>query len=961
MKRSLWAAGTVLLLLLAFIPRVWNTAYGDLSFDEVATVFIAQRPLLEVLRYLSGAVREHPPLYYLLMSLWLRLVGASEFATRYPSALLGVLSVAASGQLARRLFRRCCPASVAREAGFWTALFLAVMPFSVQVGRTGRMYALVILLAILIMDHWLRWMAHPTRRNWVIFLGVSLAGLSTHYYLLFLWGIQGMMLLLFPGMTRRIRAAWLGTLAVGIALVITGLLLAPGVLNTVRETGSRFPSLPLRWEQLRWALMELVLNRSHPDLWLATTVGLGIIGGGWLLVWKRSRMTLALLVAWGCLPILAVLLIPEAIAARYMIVVLPAMALGLGCAVTWLRPRGLRWLLALLILGQAGVRWQEGLLAPGDTSFSAQIALLHDLATPEDALVLNNPWIALLLTYYTPPAPLAIHAVPPAAPPGFVPEEDLPRLQTIAQQYERLWVTYNAATYSDPQFQVSRQLAETMYNVHQFGELALYLPRSPYITMFAENIPFGPTLQLQRFGIDPLQATQGDVMRVQLEWRGTGLNWRTHLTLGLLGPDGRIWTEHAFNLGPVRQDEFGQLPEDWIERRGLWLRPGVPPGKYQLVLKVTGADGELLMPPETAVEGWYPLADVMVENPIPAFPLDAAAPEHAALYLPLVLKNVAPSAGDLEKSPPVISIPQWAEVRAAFGERLALTGLQLNSPWVGQSYPLEFSLYWKALEALPEIQLEARLIGPERLLSRRAIAAEGHFDLGPDFYPVGSWQPGVVVEQPIRLLLPRDLPGGLYHVQVRVQDVEGNSWPVAGNRKALTFAEYLHGRKYPLAGEWADLFTVEVRERRRSYQPPLLSRRTEFTFGDVLRLRAYRLSAHTLKPGESATLTLYWQAQQAPQQIYAAFNHLLSAEGIPIWTQDSWPQGGAYTTDRWVAGEVVAETYTLHIPETASPGEYTLYVGLYDPGTVIRIPAKDGQGRPITNDAAPLLQVKVKP
>ncbi|MDX9955512.1 MAG: hypothetical protein RBT75_15540, partial [Anaerolineae bacterium] len=66
LSRALWGAGAVVLLLLAFIPRVWNIAYGDLSFDEIATVFIAQRSLREVLLYIAGAVREHPPLYYLL-------------------------------------------------------------------------------------------------------------------------------------------------------------------------------------------------------------------------------------------------------------------------------------------------------------------------------------------------------------------------------------------------------------------------------------------------------------------------------------------------------------------------------------------------------------------------------------------------------------------------------------------------------------------------------------------------------------------------------------------------------------------------------------------------------------------------------------------------------------------------------------------------------------------------------
>lgn len=956
MSRALWGAGTVTLLLLAFIPRVWNIAYGDLSFDEIATVYIAQRSLREVLLYIAGAVREHPPLYYLLMSLWFRLVGTSEFAARYPSALVGMLSVAVSFRFGRRLLQRGRSRQVALEAGAWSALLLAVMPFSVWAGRTARMYALVILLALAIMHSWYRWSQRPSRQGWLLFTGISLTGMFTHYYLLFLWGVQGGILLFFPRRTRGIRRAWLATVGAGIGALLLGIALAPGIRDTALETGSRFPALPLRWGELQMALMELLLNRSHPDLWLATAIGLLLAGAGWLLIWRGSRSTALWLMLWAFLPLAAVLIIPEAIHGRYVIVVLPALAMGLAGLITLTRPHWLRLLFLIIILIQAGVRWNEGLLAPRDEGFSKQIALLHGMAAPEDALVLNNPWIQLLLTYYTPPQDLDIHTIPGYAPPGFKPEEDIPRLEQAAGNYKRLWVAYDAVGYSDPKFQLSRWLAESWYNVHQFGNLALYLPRSTYLTIIAEDIAFGPTLQLERAGIDQNQVAQGAPIRVHMEWKGAALSWKTQLTLGLLGKDGRIWTEHEFNLGPVRQDEFSTLPESWIERRGLWVRPGVPPGDYQLVLKVVGTDRLINMPPSTNTEGWFPLAEVKVVESNPKLPPESIPQMPERVYLPLILNQA-----QLSESMLVLSVPQWAETQATFGERLALVGLDPASDWVGQGYPLEFSLYWKALEALPDAGMQVRLVGPDTLLTEGKATEAMAFTLGPGFYPAPSWQPGTVIEQAIQLPLPRDLPAGQYHVQVRVEDAEGKPMGVLGARQALLFEEYLHGREQTLSGEWADLFTIEIRARQRASHPPLFSRRVSFDFGEVLRLRAYRISATQLHAGESATLTLYWQAQQAPTQVYAAFNHLLNAEGAPIWTQDSWPQGGVYTTDRWIKGEVVAETYTLQIPEGTPAGEYTLYTGFYDPSTVVRLPARDKHGQSILNDAAPLLKVTVTP
>ncbi|MCK4471977.1 MAG: hypothetical protein KAW49_09355, partial [Anaerolineae bacterium] len=73
-----WAV--VGLLLLAFTLRIYTLGERELTFDEVGSVFIAARGPLGLLAYLRDAIREHPPVYYLLLSLWMPLVGRSEFA-----------------------------------------------------------------------------------------------------------------------------------------------------------------------------------------------------------------------------------------------------------------------------------------------------------------------------------------------------------------------------------------------------------------------------------------------------------------------------------------------------------------------------------------------------------------------------------------------------------------------------------------------------------------------------------------------------------------------------------------------------------------------------------------------------------------------------------------------------------------------------------------------------------------
>ncbi|MEZ4517211.1 MAG: hypothetical protein R3C44_10360 [Chloroflexota bacterium] len=50
------------------------------------------------------------------------------------------------------------------------------------------------------------------------------------------------------------------------------------------------------------------------------------------------------------------------------------------------------------------------------------------------------------------------------------------------------------------------------------------------------------------------------------------------------------------------------------------------------------------------------------------------------------------------------------------------------------------------------------------------------------------------------------------------------------------------------------------------------------------------------------------------------------------------PHDNAYPTSRWLAGEVVIDTYGIVLPEDASLGDYPLEVGLYVPETGERLP-----------------------
>lgn len=909
-QRWLWATGVIVLCLGAFGLRAWGLGRAELTFDEVATVFIARRTPLEVLRYVMGAIREHPPLYYVGMSLWFRVAGQTEFAVRYPSVLIGILLVAWGVRQGRRW--------LGKTGGWLNGALLALLPLSLWASRTGRMYSLVMLLALLTLDAWRGWAERPTWRRWGVFMGLTLAGALTHYLLALLWIVEGGMLLFAPRKTREIRWVWLAA-AAAVAAAVAGLAWAsPGMRLTLISVLRSFPLRQIRLAQLKSLIIELYLYWLDPARFVIVLVALALTLLGWLWLWRKDRASGVLLAAWGLLPIVVMNFVPVDLNARYLIMILPAITLGLAAAITLTRPWPLQLIVAGAILIGCPLNWGQ-VYQPLEGTFAAQTRFLNAAVCPGDAVVLNGPWPNLLFEYYPLPAAMPKHLVPAAAPPGFDAAVDVPRLESIVAGHPRLWVYYGAISAADPQYAVSRWLAENAYAIHSFASMMLYLPADVPMTPVQTDVSYGDPLVLRQAAVDRQTVVVGDPLRVQLLWERRRIQTEPALILALRDKHGVIWLSQDFDMGPVRRGE-PSLPAMWADLRGLWIAPGVPPGEYQLELRVE-AQGVV----HPTADRWLPLTSITVT------------------------RAATPCAADLEAT-----LPNVSDIHATFGDQASLVGLEPGSNEVMQGYQGSLRLWWKTQTPPGNVRLRVRLAGA------RTVDV-GDFAPGPDFYPVENWQAGDIVRQELSFTLPDDLPAGRYHVQVQWVTEGGSVQAVAGERKTLTEGERWRGGRVSLRGEWADVYVVQVEARDRNYAPPLARQRADVRFGAALRLRGYHLNRASLRAGESAELTVYWQATQRPTRIYAAFNHLRTADNQVLWKQDSWPQAGLYTTNHWLKGEVVAEQYTLTVPADTPPGDYPLYIGLYTPDDGQRLPAVRPNGERYLNDEVVLQTIKVAP
>ena len=122
----------------------------------------------------------------------------------------------------------------------------------------------------------------------------------------------------------------------------------------------------------------------------------------------------------------------------------------------------------------------------------------------------------------------------------------------------------------------------------------------------------------------------------------------------------------------------------------------------------------------------------------------------------------------------------------------------------------------------------------------------------------------------------------------------------------------------------------------------------------VARLLGYRVTPDTFRPGDVVEVTLFWEARARTEQNHVVFVHLMSETGAMIAQRDTYPGLGRYPTTAWDSGTVFADTYRVHIPETAyAPDRGYVQVGMYQLNGP-RLTATDGR------DAVRLSDIEVQ-
>ncbi|MEA2145780.1 MAG: mannosyltransferase [Solirubrobacteraceae bacterium] len=238
--------------------------------DEGLSVGIASHPLSQI----PSLLRQDgsPPLYYLILHVWMSLRGRSEVSTHELSLLFAVLTIPASYWAGASLF--------GRRTGLIAAVLAAGAPYLTTYGQETRMYALMALLSVIVAGSFVHSFVYHRRRYLPVFSVSLAAALYTHNWGLFLglFCAAGFLWCVYATPSAERGRCWRDGL---IGFGVVALLFAPWLPNLIyqaQHTGAPWDLPPVLWS-LTTAPYFLVGGRGVAmTLLLGGGVGLAAVG-----------------------------------------------------------------------------------------------------------------------------------------------------------------------------------------------------------------------------------------------------------------------------------------------------------------------------------------------------------------------------------------------------------------------------------------------------------------------------------------------------------------------------------------------------------------------------------------------------------------------------------------------------------------------------------------------------------
>jgi 4-amino-4-deoxy-L-arabinose transferase-like glycosyltransferase len=555
---------------LAAALRWYRIDAQSLWYDEGISAHQLTRTFMQILP--AAAQDTHPPGYYWTLKAWSDAFGSSELALRSLSAMWGVVAVAVTFLIGRRLFGSL----VATLA----AVLLAAAPLSVYYSQEVRMYSQLTALGLLAVY------GYTLRKYWLF----ALAGIATLYsqYLgiALLAAVDLHAVIWFREQTRRQWIEWL------IANVAIALAFLPWLPTFIAQQTHSLNTSP-----------RTALGLATDTL---TAYGGGVaqgdiyLWGGMLLIWF-AVLGFALSKDWRATSLAALMwLMPLGLVlglgfrsglyeVRYLTLGAPGLALLAGYGIV----RVARWpALAIVLTSIALIPAALGLLAqyfnPGlaRDDYRGLVADIQQNAQPDDAVLLVAPNQTEVFDYYY-HGTLPVIGLPAQRP--IDTQDTQQRLDLIRSQHDRVWLVSWAQNEADPKGFIADWLAQNGFQATHdwFGSVQLELigftPADAATQKVDAALDNG--IVLDGYRISSRAVRPGDTLDLTLVWRAadgpTADRWKvfTHLLDGSSTVVAQRDAEPDNNLKPTNTWQKG---EQVLDNYGIAIPQNLPAGSYTL-------------------------------------------------------------------------------------------------------------------------------------------------------------------------------------------------------------------------------------------------------------------------------------------------------------------------------------------------------------------------------------------
>ncbi len=356
----------------------------SLWLDEATSVGYA---MLGPRIVLSDLVQRDPnmALYYLLLSLWVKLFGSGEVAVRLPSALCAALTAPVTYLIGRRLFDR--------RSGVLAGLLTGAGAFVVSYGQTARGYTLLVLLLCLATLFLVMDIERPSRLTKAGYVLAAVLAFHVHFFAALVVAAHAIALVVITR-TKALSAGYLGA---GLAVAV---LCAPILLLASRDS-----AVGLLWLRRPGvtALVRMFADWAGGDLVL-----LALLCAGSVVALSQARSAgrvdaVVLLTTWLVIPVSAAFLLSQArplFHPRYLIGSLPALMLLAAAGQAGLRSRtvaGLATMSALLLSAAGVASWYR---RQGGENWRDAVAFIRESAQPGEGVVLVPFYLSSAFDYY---------------------------------------------------------------------------------------------------------------------------------------------------------------------------------------------------------------------------------------------------------------------------------------------------------------------------------------------------------------------------------------------------------------------------------------------------------------------------------------------------------------------------------------------------------------------------------